>query len=233
MFTDILANELLIITFKELLKETSFKYMNSIYTVCKKWKKLIELVLIEEIEFRLKNKLLIEYGFNNCSTQNISYDFLNSTFNIFINGNHFKLYFSNILETESIKKKKMCTRKMYINFKYENSKEYLVEFNLGTLLFYRKKNLYEKYEIKTNIKWNYEDYMCISTREYSKYNYFCILITAEKLILSLKKMCIILDLLDEKLNTKDSHKNHYKYITKKTIPLLELDAFLDFDFNGK
>lgn len=34
--------------------------MSSIYTVCKKWKNLIELVLIEEIEFRLKNKLLIE-----------------------------------------------------------------------------------------------------------------------------------------------------------------------------
>jgi hypothetical protein len=34
--------------------------MSSIYTVCKKWKILIELVLIEEIEFRLKNKLLIE-----------------------------------------------------------------------------------------------------------------------------------------------------------------------------
>lgn len=38
----------------------SFEYMNSIYLVCKKWKKLIELVLIEEIEFRLKSKLLIE-----------------------------------------------------------------------------------------------------------------------------------------------------------------------------
>jgi hypothetical protein len=34
--------------------------MNSIYRVCKKWKKLIELVLIEEIEFKLKSKLLIE-----------------------------------------------------------------------------------------------------------------------------------------------------------------------------
>jgi hypothetical protein len=34
--------------------------MNSIYTVCKKWKKLIELVLIEEIEFRLKENLFVE-----------------------------------------------------------------------------------------------------------------------------------------------------------------------------
>jgi hypothetical protein len=33
--------------------------MNSICTVCKKWKKLIELVLTEEIELRLKSKLLI------------------------------------------------------------------------------------------------------------------------------------------------------------------------------
>ncbi|EXX74681.1 hypothetical protein RirG_048830 [Rhizophagus irregularis DAOM 197198w] len=58
----LLANELLIMTFKELLNETSFEYMNSIYLVCKKWKKLIELVLIEEIEFRLKSKLLIEFS---------------------------------------------------------------------------------------------------------------------------------------------------------------------------
>jgi hypothetical protein len=86
---------------------------------------------------------------------------------------------------------------MYVNFKYESSKEYLVEFNLGTLLFYREKNLHEKYEIKSNIEWNYKDCMCISAREYSKYSYFCILITIEKLVISLKKMCVILDLLNE------------------------------------
>src|SRR5205814_7974730 len=111
-------------------------------------------------------------GFSNCSTQNISYDSSNSTFNIF-NGNHSKLsklYFSNV--PENIKKKKMCTRKMYVNFKYESSKEYLVELNLGTLLFYREKNLHEKYEIKSNIEWNYEDCIRISTREYSKHSYF-------------------------------------------------------------
>jgi hypothetical protein len=34
--------------------------MNSIYTVCKNWKKLIELVLAEEIEFRLKDNLLVK-----------------------------------------------------------------------------------------------------------------------------------------------------------------------------
>ncbi|GBB87317.1 hypothetical protein RclHR1_13750002 [Rhizophagus clarus] len=220
----LLANELLIMTFKELLNETSFEYMNSIYRVCKKWKKLIELVLIEEIEFRLKNKLFIEYGFSNCSTQNISYDFSNSAFNILISGNHSKLYFSNV--PENIEKKKMCIRRMYVNFKYDSSKEYLVEFNLGKLIFYREKNLHEKYEIKSNIEWNYEDCMCISVREYSKYSYFCILITIEKLIISLKKMCVILDLLNDKL--KINH-NRYKYIIKKSIPLFDLDAFLDFD----
>ncbi|CAG8606656.1 15684_t:CDS:2 [Rhizophagus irregularis] len=342
----LLANELLIMTFKELLNETSFEYMNSIYLVCKKWKKLIELVLIEEIEFRLKSKLLIEYGFSNCSTQNISYDFSNSAFNIFIDGNHSKLYFSNI--PENIEKKKTCTRRMYINFKYENSKEYLVEFNLGTLLFIREKNLHEKYEIKSNIEWNYEDYhynpyfsnipeniekrkifvnfqyknnenneflvelnlgtllfffekyeikseiewnhkdcMCIYTKEFitiekliislkkmciildildeeeylvefnlgtllfyeernsnemmevkysiewnykdctciskkdSQYDYFGIIIKIEKLIISLKKMCVILDLLDEKLNTKDYQ---YKYIIKR--PTFDIDDFV-------
>jgi hypothetical protein len=34
--------------------------MNSIYTVCKNWKKLIEIVLIEEIESRLKDNLLVK-----------------------------------------------------------------------------------------------------------------------------------------------------------------------------
>jgi hypothetical protein len=85
---------------------------------------------------------------------------------------------------------------LYVNFKYENSKD-LVEFHLGALLFHRERDSHEKYEIKSNIEWNYEDCMCISTRKYSKYRYFCILITIEKLIISLKKMCVILDLLDK------------------------------------
>src|SRR4051812_46085253 len=38
----------------------SFKYMNSICTVCKKWNGLIRLVIAEEVESRLKSKLLIE-----------------------------------------------------------------------------------------------------------------------------------------------------------------------------
>ncbi|POG62593.1 hypothetical protein GLOIN_2v1485282 [Rhizophagus irregularis DAOM 181602=DAOM 197198] len=135
IMAQLLANELLIMTFKELLNETSFEYMSSIYTVCKKWKNLIELVLIEEIEFRLKNKLLIE-----------------------------------------------------------------------------------KYEIKSEIEWNHKDCMCIYTKEF---------ITIEKLIISLKKMCIILDILDEKLNTD---KYQYKCITKKRMfsaTLFDID-YIDF-----
>ncbi|GBC51045.2 hypothetical protein GLOIN_2v1485282 [Rhizophagus irregularis DAOM 181602=DAOM 197198] len=151
IMAQLLANELLIMTFKELLNETSFEYMSSIYTVCKKWKNLIELVLIEEIEFRLKNKLLIEYDF--------------------------------------------------------------FELNLGTLLFF-----FEKYEIKSEIEWNHKDCMCIYTKEF---------ITIEKLIISLKKMCIILDILDEKLNTD---KYQYKCITKKRMfsaTLFDID-YIDF-----
>ncbi|CAB4486368.1 unnamed protein product [Rhizophagus irregularis] len=206
IMAQLLANELLIMTFKELLNETSFEYMSSIYTVCKKWKNLIELVLIEEIEFRLKNKLLIEYDF--CTAKSIKYDFTNSSFNIFINEDHYNPYFSNI--PENIEK-----RKIFVNFQYKNNEnnEFLVELNLGTLLFF-----FEKYEIKSEIEWNHKDCMCIYTKEF---------ITIEKLIISLKKMCIILDILDEKLNTD---KYQYKCITKKRMfsaTLFDID-YIDF-----
>ncbi|RIA96232.1 hypothetical protein C1645_409457 [Glomus cerebriforme] len=209
-----LSNELLIIAFKELLNETSFEYMSSIYTVCKKWKKLIELVLIEEIEFRLKNELLIEYDCGDCSTKNISYDFLNSTFNIFINDNHSKPYFSNV--PENIEKRKIHVSFQYKN--YDNETPYFIEFNLGTLLF-----SFEKYEIRSNINWNYKDCMCIYTKEF---------ITIEKLIISLQKMCIILDLLDEKLSVD---KYQYKYIIKRPVFDMfdyDTDDFDVVDFGG-
>ncbi|RIA96233.1 hypothetical protein C1645_815683 [Glomus cerebriforme] len=114
---------------------------------------------------------------------------------------------------------------MCIHFKYENSEEYLVEFNLGTLLFYEEKNSDEILEFKYNIEWNYKDCMCISKKE-SRYSYFGIVIKIEKLIISLKKMCIILDLLDEKLNTKDYQ---YKYIIKR--PTIDIDDFVH-NFNN-
>ncbi|CAB4486367.1 hypothetical protein RhiirA5_500115 [Rhizophagus irregularis] len=213
-----LANELLILAFKELLNLTSFKYMNSICIVCKRWKILIELVLTEEIEFRLKSKLLIgkKYCFNNCSKKSIKYDFSNSSCNILINGNNFELYypyFFNILE--NIEK-----RKISVHFKYENREEYLVEFNLGTLLFYEERNSNEMMEVKYSIEWNYKDCTCISKKD-SQYDYFGIIIKIEKLIISLKKMCVILDLLDEKLNTKDYQ---YKYIIKR--PTFDIDDFV-------
>ena len=90
----------------------------------------------------------------------------------------------------------MPEKKMCINFKYENREEYLVEFNLGTLLFYEEKNSDEILKVKYNIAWNYEDCMCIYTKK-DPYDYFGIIIKIETLIISLKKMCVILDLLDE------------------------------------
>lgn len=98
-------------------------------------------------------------------------------------------YFFNILE--NIEK-----RKISVHFKYENREEYLVEFNLGTLLFYEERNSNEMMEVKYSIEWNYKDCTCISKKD-SQYDYFGIIIKIEKLIISLKKMCVILDLLDE------------------------------------
>jgi hypothetical protein len=51
-------------------------------------------------------------------------------------------------------------------------------------------------EVKYSIEWNYKDCMCISKKD-SQYDYFGIIIKIEKLIISLKKMGVILDLLDE------------------------------------
>lgn len=130
--------------------------------------------------YKLLNFLKIfekkKYDF--CTAKSIKYDCTNSSFNIFINEDHYNPYFSNI--PENIEK-----RKIYVNFQYKNNEnnEYLVELNLGTVLFF-----FEKYEIKFEIEWNHKDCMCIYTKEF---------ITIEKLIISLKKMCIILDLLDE------------------------------------
>jgi hypothetical protein len=69
-------------------------------------------------------------------------------------------------------------RRIYINFQNKNNTR-KVELNLGTLFL----------EEREFFKWNYEDCKRISTSEDSS-------IGTEHIIISLKKMCIILDSLD-------------------------------------
>src|SRR4051794_6276236 len=120
-----------------------------------------------------------------CSFNNCSNDFSNSTCNIFVNSNNLELFYPFL----NIRGSAIC-----VHFKYVNSEEYLVELNLGTLLL----NSGEMSEVKYNIEWNYKDCMCISKNDPPRvYGDSGISIKIEKLIISLKKMGVILDLLDE------------------------------------
>jgi hypothetical protein len=81
-------------------------------------------------------------------------------------------------DTNLIKDDKL-ERKIYIEFQYKSDTR-IVELNLGTLFL-------EECEL---FKWNYEDCKRISTSKDNPTK-------TEHIIISLKKMCIILDLLDE------------------------------------
>jgi hypothetical protein len=87
-------------------------------------------------------------------------------------------FFRSTSDTNLIKDDKL-ERKIYIEFQYKNDKR-IIELNLGTLFL-------KEHEF---FKWNYEDCKCISNSEDSPTE-------TEHIIISLKKMCIILDLLDE------------------------------------
>src|SRR5436189_259415 len=119
--------------------------MNSICTVCKKWNELINLVLIEEIELRLKSK-----------------------------------------------QKKIIIK--IINFSYEDNYDHVVEFYLGTISIYEEKISEKVVEVKYNIKFKYKDCKCISIKEDTQN---ATIIEIEKYMIPLKKMCVVLDLLDK------------------------------------
>ena len=106
-------------------------------------------------------------NFNKYSTKNVNYNFSNYTCNISINDNYFELNYIPFKRT-------VC-----VHFKYENSEEYVVELNLGTL------------SGEMSVELNCKDCECISKKV--SYDYGKI----TKLSISLRKMGIILDLLDE------------------------------------
>jgi hypothetical protein len=87
-------------------------------------------------------------------------------------------FFRSTSDTNLIKDDKL-ERKIYIEFQYKNN-ERIIELNLGTLFL-------KEHEF---FKWNYEDCKRISNSEDNPTE-------TEHIIISLKKMCIILDLLDE------------------------------------
>ncbi|CAI2175305.1 2724_t:CDS:2 [Funneliformis geosporum] len=172
--------------FKIILKETRFMY--SIRTVDKRWNESINKVIRKEAENRLK-KLCIEYDASQLSTRglDVEYESLRKSFVINIEDDNFAQLIGLIHDDTR-------QREVKISFHYDNGAT-LAEFNFGTLQYRRLRSLNGRSEIQQNmIHKSCDD--CELYFEIDPTNTDSFYIKIEKLVMSLKKMCVILDLLN-------------------------------------
>jgi hypothetical protein len=69
----------------------------------------------------------------------------------------------------------------------------VVEFNFGSLSFSTKKDSDEKYRFE----WNYGDCLCLCVEDVDGDNPDTLVIKFDSFFLSLKRMCVVMDILDE------------------------------------
>ncbi|CAG8487286.1 11264_t:CDS:2 [Funneliformis caledonium] len=142
-----IPNELLIMIFKCLLYQTSFEFMDSIRLCCKTWNDLINLILIEEVGYKINKQMNIE-----CASA--SYDSSQGTFVILIRDDKFEQLIGLFPSAGDVR----CEN-LNVRLHYDNGAHVFV-FNFGFVRYWKEKLSEGRSITRNENHWRYKNCTC-------------------------------------------------------------------------